>query len=171
MESNWSHFLDNTFEISTRGSRKLMFSFAMDLDGKLSAFPDDVFIKTNYDEFHTKFTAYWSKFSNYNLSKGSLRSSTVAVSRLFSDLSPKQITAIDVAVQSVFSYETPEYAGLFPEGHKPFYSGERALRLTALKVLQAAMLEYPDLAEASNIVLVIANELELQMSNQSKKHE
>ncbi|MEI7485740.1 MAG: hypothetical protein WCK13_13600, partial [Ignavibacteriota bacterium] len=157
MNNNWSHFLDNTFEISTRGSRKLMFSFAMDLDGKLSAFPGDVFIKSTYDEFHPKFTAYWSKFSSYNLSKGSLRSSTVTVSRLFNDLSPKQITAIDVAIQSVFNYETAEYAGLFPEGHKPFYSGERALRLTALKVLQEAMLEYPDLAEASNIVLGIAN--------------
>lgn len=170
MDNNRSHYLDNTFEISTRGSRKLLLSFAMDLDGKLSAFPDDTFIKPLYDEFHTKFMTYWSKFSAYSLSKGSLHSSTVALSKLFHKLSPKQITAVDVAVQMVFPYDTPEYTGLFPDGHKPFYSGERALRLTALKVLALAMREYPGLVNVSDIVSDIAGEIELKMSEQNKNH-
>ena len=165
------HYCQNSFLSASENSKKLLLNIAKDHDYRVSAVVTDPDIVAIYNVVHPIVTQYASQYVQYKISKASHHSSTVTVEDLFTLLSPKKIRVWDANVMSCFDTDTAEYAGIFPQGHVPFYSGDREERIAALEALQAALLPYTDLAATLVDIEQTTTDMKAKILIQKQKEE
>jgi len=165
------HYCQNSFLSASENSKKLLLNIAKDHDYRISAVVADPDIVAIYNSIHPVVEQYSSQYVQYKISKASHHSSTVTVEDLFALLSPKKIRVWDASVISCFDSDTAEYAGVFPQGRAPFYSGDREERVAALEALQGALIPYPDLVATLVDIEQTTTEMRTQILIQKQKEE
>ena len=156
MHQQWS-FLNNPFLSATRKSYKKAFELAQFTDAALLARVADAFFAALYATFHPLFLTLQSAYTNW-LSQGGLQEgSTFTLDQLLTQLGfgdadlgiSSKINDWDLAVQMVgpsFRKKTPNYLSIFPDGHAPFQTGDKDIRIAAVQSLSTTLGTFPALA-------------------------
>ena len=134
----WSYF-QNPFLNAVKRNYKQAIHVSTFTDSRLQAKQTDEF----YGPLHVQYHPYHVNFVNaYNAWKsqgGVQKGATLSVDQLLKLLSPTKINAWDLAVMNVYAKGSPEYLAIFPQGHKPFQTGQKDQRINAVQQLVTAL--------------------------------
>lgn len=115
---------------------------------------------TLYDRYHPIHTGYVAVYNTWLAAEGHSEGQTLNVSQLLKLLIQK-VNNWDAQVQTVPGFEkgTPAHRTVFPDSHRPFYSGGRSMRIQAVETLAQAMLVHSALNAVRAQVEAFASQL------------
>ena len=141
-------FESNTIEIVTRKSFKLADVLLRDHVARalkaMNKAPGDVDFPVVYGRVAGELSNWSSAYLSWNLSRGTYKAKTQTFEELLDGL-PAKIDDWDIDIQGAggptkpYRAGKPGYTELFPQGRKPFNSGPRDSRVTAMTTLGAAL--------------------------------
>jgi len=150
----WS-FLNNQFLNSTKKSyrKALKLSIAHDksLLQKTIDFPLEPKWGIVYVRYHVEHLAFYTAYSNWKASGGSLTGDTQTLRELLKSI-PVMFDRWLSAVTPVYNRTSAKFKALFPQGRTPFEHGKIDDKITAINTLSIAM--EPDSALAAAKLLV-----------------
>ena len=155
---NWSYF-ENPFINSVRGNFKKGLHISTFTDSRLQAKGDDAFYAPLYALYHPLHENFFNIYNTWKSQGGVQKGATLSLDQLLQLLSPSKINAWDLAVMNVYAKGTPEYVTIFPQGHKPFQTGEKQSRVNAVKQLITALTGKLPLASTLDDVTTFYNQL------------
>ncbi len=140
----WSYFL-NPF-ISAAASFKKALKISTYTDAQLQARSGDPFYAPLYKMYDPLHQALVDAYNNWKTQGGTQKGTTLTFDQLLTLLSPSKIGAWDYAVMGVYAKGTPGYISIFPQGHKPFQTGDKDQRVNAVQQLAKALAGTPALS-------------------------
>lgn len=135
--STW-HFLENQFLVQTQKSFKKALILSNYHDAALKKAMDDIpgdpDWATLYNRYHPLHLDYVNAYNNWKSAGGAQEGETLNVDQLLA-LMTANITVWDEQISAVYSSTTPRYKAIFPDGRKPFQTGSKDTRITAVLTL------------------------------------
>ena len=131
----WS-FESNPFLNVSKKNFKKAVKISTYTDAQLFARKADPFfgpIYLSYHVFHLKLVA---AYNTWKAQGGTLKGSTALVDIKLAELSPGKIGEWDLSIQRVFKKNTPDYIAILPNGHKPYQTGDKLMRINAIEQLK-----------------------------------
>ena len=138
----WS-YLENPFASLAKRSQKQFLLFTRDHRDKLQQWQADPDIAPLFQRVQNTYSNFEQKYADLNAVTGMYRTKTRVFENLIQELSARKIKSWDVQVQVVYSDETPEYAGIFPNRRGPFQGAAYDLRINSLMSLVNILGNYP----------------------------
>lgn len=136
------HYLDIQFLIATRNNYKKAYKLSIEHDSRLKKRMDDNpgdadYIEA-YNRYHILHVAYLAAYNDWKVKGGAQKGETLNLDQLLK-LLPGKINSIDWKIQDVHTKGTPRYTQLFPNAHKPFYTGTKETKIAAVETLNGAI--------------------------------
>lgn len=138
--------MSNTFENSTKRSKKKMLLIANDHDARLEAGSDDPDIEEIYNLIHPEVLNYQALMAQWESGKGIGKSRTRTWEELLDDIQESTLDIWEGKVTNFFPKNTPTYLAIFPNGRTPFTNGKYEERLLALDAFSLTLGNYAQLA-------------------------
>ena len=135
MLKRWSYGLNPFYNVSKRNFKKAV-KISTYTDAQLFARKADPFfgpLYLSYHEFHLNLVA---AYNTWKAQGGTQKGSTALLDIKLGELSPGKIGEWDLSIQGVFKKKTPGYIAILPNGHKPFQTGEKIMRINAIEQLK-----------------------------------
>ncbi len=132
-------FLSNPFITAAGSNFKKAFKISTYTDAQLTARQADPFygpLFKMYDPLHQTLS---DAYNNWNAQNGTQKGSTLSFNQLLKNLCPGKVTGWEHDVTGTYAKGTPGYVAIFPQGHKPFQTGEKDQRVAAVKQLSVAL--------------------------------
>jgi len=136
--STWK-FLINPFLVVGSKSRTKAITMSTYTNGALDARKTDPFFGPLFTFYKTLHLALLAEDSQWHTQIGTQKGSTASLDALLDQLSPGKIYGWDLAVQNIYAKGTPGYIAVFPQGHKPFQTGGKDERVTAVETLSGSL--------------------------------
>jgi hypothetical protein len=159
----WSYF-QNPFLNAVKRNYKQALHISTFTDARLQAKGDDAFYQSLYNMYHPLHVNFLDAYNIWKLQGGVQKGATLTLDQLLKLLSPAKINAWDLAVMNVYAKGSPEYVTIFPQGHKPFQTGQKDQRINAVKQLKTALTGKVELATTLDDITAFYNQL-LNASN------
>lgn len=161
MSNNWRYTL-NTFEINTRVSRPIAYSFFTDYKAKLEAAGGS---DPEINVIHTDFVPYYESlrgiYQNLMMVSGEYEGRTLGFEELLTQLNDTDhLRRWEGKIRAEFPEDSPTEREIFPDKRKPFQSGTYENRVLTVGTLAQKLLEYPALATTQAEVLSFYNLME-----------
>lgn len=128
-------FFSNTFDSATRTSYARMLSISTYTYNALNG-PNG--IPSLFTQYKTVHEAYVLCYNKWKAQRGMQKGKTASLTDLFKTL-VANVGDWDLAVQHVYSRNSPEYIALFPNGRKAFTSGTQDERINAIAQFSIAI--------------------------------
>lgn len=163
MESPW-HYLENQFLNVTKENFKKALQLSLYHDSALQQRmtvdmmdPDWTILYNRYHPFHLN---YAQNFEAWKTADGQQQGHTTGIDQMLAEL-PMQVDTWDAQVKSVpgFGKGSANHEAIFPYGRKPFNTGSKDLRVTAVKTLADALGLYPILSSVQMTVMTYHGQL------------
>ena len=135
MLKRWS-FGRNPFYSKKKVNFKRAVKISTYTDAQLFARKADTFFGPLYLSYHVFHLALLAAYNTWKAQGGTQKGSTALVEIKLAELSPGKIGDWDLLIQGVFKKKTPSYIAIFPNGHKPFQTGDKMLRINAIEQLK-----------------------------------
>lgn len=132
-------FVLNPFITATVNSYKLAVKISTYHLGALQSQAGVKFFDDLIDVFQPLHEALVAAFDSWKNIGGQQQGKTLNVAQLFSLLSKTKIRNWDIAIQNVYSIDTPEYKALLPHKRAPFQNGTQTDKLAAVNALSQAI--------------------------------
>src|SRR4051812_47361495 len=129
---SWIYF-SNPFLRTVKNNYKRAIQISTFTDSRLQAKQNDEFYGPLYNRYHPFHVEFLTKYNAWKSQGGMQKGATLSLNQLLKLLSPSKINAWDLAVMNVYDKGSADYLTIFPQGHKPFQSGEKLLRINAVK--------------------------------------
>ncbi|MEI8202702.1 MAG: hypothetical protein WCH34_06795 [Bacteroidota bacterium] len=156
-------YLSNQFLIATRRNFRKAYKLSREHDSRvknaLDNNPADEDYQIIYNRYHPLHEDLSVHYSNWASKGGMQKGDTLNLKQLLK-LLPAKMHRIDVRIQIVHEPETQAYEKLFPQMHKPFYSGTQDSRILAVKTLITTIGDEVALAAVKADLIIIYNALE-----------
>ncbi len=147
----WS-YLENPFASLARRSQKQFLLFTRDHRDKLQQWQTDPDIAPLFQKVQNAYSNFEQKYADLSAVTGMYRTKTRVFENLIQELSAKKIKTWDIQVQVVYSDDSPEYAGIFPNRRGPFQGAAYDLRINSLMSFVNILGNYPLLANVQTDV-------------------
>ncbi len=131
----WS-FESNPFLNVSKKNFKKAVKISSYTDAQLFARKADAFFGPLYLSYHVFHLALVAAYNTWKAQGGTLKGSTALVEIKLAQLSPGKIGEWDLSIQGVFKKKTPGYIAILPNGHKPFQTGDKLMRINAIQQLK-----------------------------------
>lgn len=138
--------LNNTFNNSTKRSKKKMYLIANDHDTRLEAGIGDPDIEEIYNLTHPDVVNYQMLMTQWESGKSIGKSKTRTWQEEMDDITDETLDVWEGQVAYHYPRKTPTFIAIFPNGRTAFTNGKYEERLLALDVLSLTLGEYPVLA-------------------------
>jgi len=92
-----------------------------------------------YALYHPQHLALVAAYNAWKTQGGMQKGATATLDALLHQLEFSKINAWDAGVQAVYAKATPQYIAIFPQGHKPFQTGQIDERINAINSLSLAI--------------------------------
>lgn len=155
-------YINNTFEVNTRNSRPIAFSFFTDLKAKLEAASlTDPELLIYYGEFLPFFAAFEGIYMNLLMVEGEYEGRTLSFEDLLDNLNDtSHLRKWEGKVRGEFPEGSPTELEIFPNKRAPFQTGTYENRVLAVKTLAQKLTQYPVLATTQMEVQSFGNLME-----------
>jgi len=175
MNSLWK-FAENSFEIVTRGSFKLMNILITDHLARCTQFADDhpanTLLQDAQADTEAAYGDWTAAYTTWLTCRGLYKGATAAFYAKLEELGGLKIRQWDAAIQGVYLEGTPEYIALLPQGREPFQKGALESRVAAARSLGQALANYAPLAALMATVNTYVTQLDtLRLAQQQKETE
>ena len=175
MKTLWK-YADNTFEVVTRGSFKLMNILIIDHYARCTqlaaAAPGNQLLLDALTDATSAQSGWQADYTAWNTCRGQYKGFTLAFHNKLEELSSLKIRQWDAAIQAVYLEGTPEYITLLPQGREPFQKGAFDQRVNAVRTLGNTLAGHALLAPLMGLVNTYLGEMEsLRTAQQSKEGE
>lgn len=175
MNTLWK-YAENTFEVVTRGSFKLMSILITDHKARCTLLSNaDPMNQTLIDaltDATATHAAWTAAYTAWDSCRGEYKGTTQAFYQKLEELSSLKIRQWDAGIQTMFLEGTPEYTTLLPQGREPFQKGALDMRVAAVRTLADRLVSYPVLTILMGQVNAFLTELDtLRASQQLKETE
>ena len=131
----WS-FESNPFLNVSKKNFKKAIKISTYTDAQLFARKADPFFGPIYLSYHVFHLAFVAAYNTWKAQGGTQKGSTALVEIKLSQLSPGKIGEWDSSIQRVFKKNTPDYIAILPNGHKPYQTGDKLMRINAIEQLK-----------------------------------
>ena len=139
MKKTWV-YVSNVFLNVTKESYVLAMQISTYHDSELFAqLGTSTEIDDMYAAYHPKHLAYKAAYDEWVAQGGLQKGQTLNLTQLLYQLKTSKIEAFETAIKIVYGSTTPQFMALFPQGHKPFYSGKQTERISAVNALILAI--------------------------------
>ncbi|MCG3165140.1 MAG: hypothetical protein POELPBGB_00901 [Bacteroidia bacterium] len=161
MKKPWI-FITNTFEVNTRNSRPVAFSFFTDFKAKLEAASlTDPAILIIFNDYLPFFTALEGIYMNLLMIEGEYEGRTLSFEDLLEDLNDiDHLRKWEGKIRAEFPEDSPTEKEIFPNKRTPFLQGTYENRVLTVKTLAQKLLQYPALSATQMEVQSFANLME-----------
>ncbi len=137
MAKTWT-FLNNPFLNAARTYKKAI-KISAYTNAQLQSRQADPFFGPLFKYYNPLNQALVDAYGDWKTQGGTQKGATLTFDQLLALLSPSKIGLWDYQVMGVFAKGTPQYVAIFPNGHKPFQTGEKNQRVLAVKQLSNAL--------------------------------
>lgn len=172
MKTLWK-YADNTFEVVTRSSFKLMNILINDHVARCTqiegANPANALLQDALSDALSGRSGWMAAYNAWLTCRGQYKGATLAFYEKLEELGSLKIRQWDAAIQGVFLEGTPQYVGLLPQGREPFQKGSLDQRLAAVGALKTALAAHAPLAALTAQVDAYLGQLEVLRATQQQK--
>jgi len=161
----WS-FESNPFLNVSKKNFKKAVKISTYTDAQLFARKADTFFGPIYLSYHVFHLALVAAYNTWKAQGGTVKGSTALLDIKLAELSPGKIGEWDLSIQGVFKKNTPSYIAILPNGHKPFQTGEKLMRINAIEQLKKNLTGIVALAAVLTDVTTFYDEIVLANTTQ-----
>jgi len=164
------HYINNSFKNATDTSQRLAYLIGEDHQSSLNTAPDEPLIIQLRASFSPVFSNFKSSYVNRLIVNREAHSSVMSTSNSFEELVKLKSKEWELAVQFVYREGTPDYGRIFPDGLKPFYSGIREDRISAIEAFLGTIVADPNFTELSVDVQIFITDINLKFETLKENH-
>lgn len=139
------HFLNNTFDVQTKGTNVKMLSLATDTHAKLNHEIADPVINAIFNDFDPFYNAYRQICINYDLAAGNYEGETLSFENILDSI-PTEVRKWESGVRAVYVEDSPQERAIFPNKRTPFLTSTYEERISNIGTLMEKLAIDPALA-------------------------
>lgn len=164
MNREWNYVINSFMVVGAKNYKKAV-RLAMYTYAQLLERAGQPFFDQQKEILETPNGDLSNKFGLWKSQGGFQKGATLTLDQLLVLMTGK-INDFDYSIQSVYRRGTPQYMTLFPQGHKPFGTGEKDSRINAVKTLGITLEAYAPLSATKILVDAYWNQLNTARTNQ-----
>ena len=168
------HYLIDQFLTATNHNYKKAYKLSIAHDNRLhkrmTDNPSDLDYALAYTRYHIFHLAFKAAYEAWKSQGGMQKGDTLTLDQYLA-LLPLRMNKIDNKIQAFHDKGSPRYVQLFPNGHRPFYRGDKKSIIAAVKAMSTAIGTESDLAPAKLLLDGYHTEMENALNIQEGSFE